>query len=108
MFLEVLDGMEVNQSTGGSQQATAKYDIKRAAQGFDYVDVDENAIDLNDGRSIASVIAEILDKKFHNLIDANKQIIRINSITNREWRSSKEAKKLYDNGTTAYDDKLRR
>ena len=103
MFLQVLDGMEVTEGSEGGE----RFSIKQSTEGFDYVEVDEDAIDLNDGRSVASVIAGILDKKFNNVITANKQFVRINSKTNREWRHSKTAKALYTNNQTAYNDKVK-
>lgn len=91
----------------GEQSGGERYSIKTSADGEKYVEVAPNEIDLNNGRSIASNIAEIIKNKFNNLIHINGQTFRINSSTNREWRKSNSARKLENSNPVAYTDKIK-
>lgn len=57
--------------------------------------------------SIKDILADIIQNKFHNLIEVNGQRIGINRDTGREWRYSNEASRLYDKNINAFNDKIR-
>lgn len=84
-----------------------RYSIKTDTDGNKFVDVNSDIFDETDGRSHASVIAEVISTKFGNLINANGQDIRINSTTNAEWRRSPSAQKLIRSSPEVYYDKLK-
>lgn len=83
-----------------------RYSIKTDTNGNKFVDVDSDIFDGTDGRSHASVIAEVISTKFGNLINANGQDIQINAKTNREWRMSNSARTLMQGDSMTYNDKL--
>ena len=83
-----------------------KYELRKDESGKTFVSVDENAIDLNNGRSIAENINLIL-KKFNNIIDVKGQKIRINKMTNDEWRAGSAARQLLKTDRQAYNDKIK-
>ncbi len=80
-----------------------QYSIQTDRNGTVYVQADESIIpaDATD-KDIAPILSDIIQKKFHNLIDANGQEIGINAVTGREWRFSKDAKRLLSSDQTAY------
>ena len=98
---ELSDDIKYQDRDGGSEsnkksssqnvKEQTKYQLRKDIDGETFVDVDSDIIKESDGRSIASVIAEIIKNKFNNLIETNNQLIRINATTNREWRRSNDA-----------------
>ncbi len=90
-----------------SESKDIRWSLKMSSEGEQYVEVDENSIDVSDGASIASNIAALLDSKFNNLIKANGQFIRVNSKTNREFRYSEWAKTLKRINEIWYRDKIK-
>ncbi len=84
-----------------------EYSIELDADGNTYVQVDEDIFAENDGKSVASVIANVISTKFNNLISANGQNIQINKTTNDEWRRSTRTVDLYKTNPIAHKDKLR-
>lgn len=80
-----------------------QYSIQTDRNGTVYVQADESIIpaDATD-KNIAPILSDIIQKKFHNLIEANGQEIGINAVTGKEWRFSKDAKRLLSSDQTAY------
>ena len=106
------EGLEDAGETYGKIEAESlnhtelKYELRKDESGKTFVSVDENAIDLNNGRSIAENINLIL-KKFNNIIDVKGQKIRINKMTNDEWRAGSAARQLLKTDRQAYNDKIK-
>ncbi len=106
------EGLEDAGETYGKIEAESlnhtelKYELRKDESGKTFVSVDENAMDLNNGRSIAENINLIL-KKFNNIIDVKGQKIRINKTTNGEWRVGSAARKLLETDRQAYNDKIK-
>lgn len=90
-----------------SDDESVRYDLRKDVNGNTFVDVDPSIYDETDGESVAQVIAKIISDRFHNLIETNGQQIRINAITNAEWRRSEEATYLKENDPVKYSDKLK-
>lgn len=88
---------------GGTATDGGQYSIQTDRNGTVYVQADESIIpaDATD-KNIAPILSDIIQKKFHNLIEANGQEIGINAVTGREWRFSKDAKRLLSSDQTAY------
>ena len=84
-----------------------RYDLRKDVNGNTFVDVDPSIYDETDGANVAQVIAKIITDRFHNLITANGQQIRINATTNAEWRRSEDATKLLRKQPSVYDDKMK-
>lgn len=84
-----------------------EYSIELDSDGNTYVQVNEDIFAENDGKSVASIIANVISTKFNNLITANGQNIQINKTTNDEWRYSKKSQELYGENPTAFNDKLK-
>lgn len=85
----------------------AQYSIKKDAQNKPYVDVDEDILDGVAHKDIPKVLADIIQNKFHNIIQANGQTFGVNADTNGEWRMSRDAQFLAMNAPGLYDDKIR-
>ena len=106
------EGLEDAAETYGKIEAESlnhtelKYELRKDEYGKTFVSVDENAMDLNNGRSIAENINLIL-KNFNNIIDVKGQKIRINKTTNGEWRVGSAARKLLETDRQAYNDKIK-
>ena len=83
------------------------YDLREDINGNTFVEVDPSIYDSTNGENIAQVIAQIISNRFHNLIQANGQTIRINATTNSEWRRSEDATKLMKKSPSIYDDKMK-
>ena len=96
-----------NIGTFDGSNSDIRYSRKKSTSGENYVQIDENAIDLQNGKSIAQNIAEILHDKFNNLIITNGQYIRVNADTNREFRESNWAKALRKENISWYNDKIK-
>ena len=89
------------------KDGSGQYSILRDKNGLVYVKADESVIpDGATDKDIPPILSNIIKNKFHNLINVNGQIIRINATTNKEWRRSKDAWSLRAEDTTAYADKL--
>lgn len=98
--LDSLDGQKKS-APGGTQ-----YKIEKASDGTSFVDVTE---DILKGASIqehTKILADLIQNKFGNQIEANGQTFGINQKTNNEWRRSKSANRLYQKNRTAYLDKI--
>ena len=114
---ELSDDIKYQDRDGGSEsnkksssqnvKEQTKYQLRKDIDGETFVDVDSDIIKESDGRSIASVIAEIIKNKFNNLIETNNQLIRINATTNREWRRSNDAINLLKRSPAVYNDKIK-
>ncbi len=101
------NAQSVNSSISeNGENDTIKFSIQESTDGK-YVQVDTNIFDETDGKSYAQVIAEYISGEFENLIEVNGQSIRINSITNREWRMSGNARNLSKENSDIYFDKLK-
>ena len=81
--------------------------IKRAQDGTSFVEVEEDVLEGADEKDIPRILSDIIQNKFHNLIEANGQQIVVNARTGKEWRRSKDAARLYSQDRTAYHDKIR-
>ena len=113
---ELSDDIKYQDRDGGSEsnkksssqnvKEQTKYQLRKDIDGETFVDVDSDIIKESDGRSIASVIAEIIKNIFNNLIETNNQLIRINATTNREWRRSNDAINLVKRSPAVYNDKF--
>lgn len=90
-----------------SKEKDIRYQLREDVNGNTFVDVDTSIYDETDGASVAQVIAAIIQNRFHNLIEANGQKIRINATTNAEWRRSNDATKLMRKVPSVYDDKMK-
>ena len=89
-----------------TSDGVVKYSIKTDIDGNKYVDVENRIFDKSNGKSHASIISKLISEKFNNLIIINKQKIRINAVTNKEWRRSPDAQKLIRTSPDTYYDKL--
>ena len=85
----------------------AQYSIKKDAQNKQYVDVDKDILDGVAHKDIPKVLADIIQNKFHNIIQANGQTFGVNADTNREWRWSRNETALRRRNPEMYKDKLR-
>ena len=74
--------------------------------GEKYVNIKPDAIDLNNGSSIAKNIATILSEKFNNLILVNGQYFRVNAKTNSEFTGSDWALALKKEHPDWFNDKI--
>lgn len=98
--LDSLDGQKKSAPVG------TQYKIEKASDGTSFVDVTE---DILKGASIqehTKILADLIQNKFGNQIEANGQTFGINQKTNNEWRRSKSANRLYQKNRTAYLDKI--
>ena len=94
---------ETLQTTG---ENGGSYSILTDANGLVYVQADESIIPAGaTDKDIAPILSDIIQNKFHNLIQANGQNIGINAITSREWRFSKDATRLLSANPSAYEAK---
>ena len=91
LFMRALDGVKGQRGTGSA------YSIKRDANGDLFVDVEEDILTGVPEKDVPKTLSNIIQNKFHNLIQANGQNIVVNQKTNREWRMSKNAKYLRAN-----------
>ncbi len=82
-----------------------RYSIRDSAEGFKYVEVEDDIL-INDGKTLAQTLSDIISSKFNNLI-VNGQQIKANRFTNKEWRQSKYSKYLYSNNREKYENKMR-
>lgn len=94
---------ESNTEPGGDARF---FSIRKDINGNTFVQIDENAIDLTNGNSIASNIAAMLKSKFNNLIKINGQLFRVNSKTNKEFRNSDWARSLKEVHPEWHNDKI--
>lgn len=101
MLERVLQSKELDRTGGVEKNLIAVSD-----NGKKYVVVDPNAIDLNNGNSIAKNIAIILKKKFENLILVNGQYVRVNAKTNSEFTGSDWALALKKEHPDWFGDKI--
>ena len=85
----------------------AQYSIKKDVQNRPYVDVDEDILDGVADKDISKVLANIIQNKFHNIIQANGQTFGVNADTNSEWRMSGDAQSLAKRDSSIYADKIR-
>lgn len=94
-----------------SQKNTAdggvKYMLSKDVDGNTFVDVTEDILDVNDGKSVAQVIRKVISERFNNLISVNGQNIQINKTTNDEFRRSESAVHFINNPSQTYTDKLK-
>ena len=87
-----------------TQAADEAYSIKRDINGEKYVEVEDDILDTNDGRSYAQIISDVIKNKYNGLVSANGQDIKLNAKTKNEWAYSNDAKRLE---VKKYNDKLR-
>ena len=94
------EALQTTGENGGS------YSILTDANGLVYVQADESIVPAGaTDKDIAPILSDIIQNKFHNLIQANGQNIGINAITSREWRFSKDATRLLSANPSAYEAK---
>lgn len=90
-----------------TESSGVKYSIKEDTNGDKFVIIEEDIFANSNGETFAKTIAKIISSKFNNLIETNGQKIKINKITNDEWRRSPQATKLMKNSPDIYSDKLK-
>ena len=91
-----------------TQAADEAYSIKRDINGEKYVEVEDDILDTNDGRSYAQIISDVIKNKFNGLVSANGQnIVLTKKNTVNEWTRSKTASSLLNNDKNTYEDKIR-
>lgn len=89
------------------KNSNTKFQISDTVDGETFVQVDEDEIDISDGKSIAKNIAILLNGKFKNIIKANGQFVRVNSKTNKEFSHADWGKALFNTKRQWYDDKIK-
>lgn len=112
---------EASQLANGNAAQTdggTRYSIKRAADGSQYVEVEEDIFDGHDDidfenitsgslKKIGKVLSGIVETQFSERIDANGQMIGVNKKTAQEWARSKSASRLSRKHPQRFQDKMR-
>ncbi|MBE6767348.1 MAG: hypothetical protein E7549_00375 [Ruminococcaceae bacterium] len=95
------------QNENTAENGGERYSIEMDVDGNAFVDVTEDILDPNNGKSVAQTIQQVLSDRFGNVIVANGQKIQVNQTTNREFRNSEAARRIAKQSAQMYDDKLR-
>ncbi len=97
----------VDNEAARNEDGAVQYRIAKDIDGHKFVAVDEDILQGKSDEDIPRVLADIVQNKFHNLIEANGQIIGVDKTTRKEWQWSKSAASLYNNNKQDFNNKIR-